>query len=567
MTGKPKTIGSRVQVMNGAALKTSGGLTKKDIMLNKWGLIVSKKKHAAAVRRWKSVEAIFEANRAPPFDGADARRPKVPRATTTKTKLSQYASGKGSWASIDRSGTGSRPSVAGSGTGLRPTSTDAVTPLVAGAPRMSWTLLRSQYIPASRRARCENPEPSLEITDDNLEEISASWSVTVAIGIYIHNKKAFDASFVGEIPPDVRRQGDPECTLHYVSYATFRKELDCSIDLFLRSLEDDGGKTQVELYIPWLNSAFFNSAHPFRKSNMWTSLLALPRLADRLSRVRILKTKSGVFERYLAGLPVNKKVRIVMVDDGIYSAQQFFDESGFSEVMKWCIDKRRTNIYVDVIVPYVSPKFLLKTGIPENKHLLAYETARSILKKNTIGHPEASKYMQEDETKWEEALRQWCQHHVESTTGHVIEFNDLIAPPQPCAVKAQRIITMEDIVRFLKEYFPAAVASDPRVRCYLLHKWTIYRHWTLEELKWMWEYLTIHNTVIMDNEPGRNLTSFYFAHKVPDNFSSTASSLFQQVWKQTPPYMRHKWHYSGFSDFDLVKKCYKKSEADILECL
>lgn len=67
MAGKSKTIGSRVQVMNGTALKTSGGLTKNDLMLNKWGRIVSKKRYAAAMNRWKSIEAIFQKNKAPPF--------------------------------------------------------------------------------------------------------------------------------------------------------------------------------------------------------------------------------------------------------------------------------------------------------------------------------------------------------------------------------------------------------------------------------------------------------------------------------------------------------------------
>lgn len=67
MPAKTKTIGSRVQVMNGTAYKTSGGLTKKDLMLNKWGRIVSKKRYAAAMKQWKSVKAIFKANRAPAF--------------------------------------------------------------------------------------------------------------------------------------------------------------------------------------------------------------------------------------------------------------------------------------------------------------------------------------------------------------------------------------------------------------------------------------------------------------------------------------------------------------------
>jgi hypothetical protein len=41
-------FGSRAQVHNGTAYKTSGGLTKKDLVMNKWGRIVSEKKHKTA---------------------------------------------------------------------------------------------------------------------------------------------------------------------------------------------------------------------------------------------------------------------------------------------------------------------------------------------------------------------------------------------------------------------------------------------------------------------------------------------------------------------------------------
>jgi len=41
-------FGSRTQVYNGTAYKTSGGLTKRHLMMNKWGRIVSEKKHKTA---------------------------------------------------------------------------------------------------------------------------------------------------------------------------------------------------------------------------------------------------------------------------------------------------------------------------------------------------------------------------------------------------------------------------------------------------------------------------------------------------------------------------------------
>jgi hypothetical protein len=48
MTGKIHTIGTRAQVWHGTSKKTSGGLTKSDLMMNKAGRIVSKSKHFSA---------------------------------------------------------------------------------------------------------------------------------------------------------------------------------------------------------------------------------------------------------------------------------------------------------------------------------------------------------------------------------------------------------------------------------------------------------------------------------------------------------------------------------------
>ena len=41
-------FGSRAQVHNGTAYKTTGGLTKGALVMNKWGRIVSEKKHKTA---------------------------------------------------------------------------------------------------------------------------------------------------------------------------------------------------------------------------------------------------------------------------------------------------------------------------------------------------------------------------------------------------------------------------------------------------------------------------------------------------------------------------------------
>jgi hypothetical protein len=46
--GAKQRVGSRAQVMHGTAHHTSGGLTRKDLKMNKWGRIVSKAKSMKA---------------------------------------------------------------------------------------------------------------------------------------------------------------------------------------------------------------------------------------------------------------------------------------------------------------------------------------------------------------------------------------------------------------------------------------------------------------------------------------------------------------------------------------
>jgi hypothetical protein len=48
MAKTQRTIGSRRKVWNGTAQKTPGGLTRSDLMMNKYGRIVSRKKAAHA---------------------------------------------------------------------------------------------------------------------------------------------------------------------------------------------------------------------------------------------------------------------------------------------------------------------------------------------------------------------------------------------------------------------------------------------------------------------------------------------------------------------------------------
>ena len=52
--------GSRAQVMNGSALRTPGGLRKKDLKYNKQGRIVSKKKSLRAKREKRLEKAGYK---------------------------------------------------------------------------------------------------------------------------------------------------------------------------------------------------------------------------------------------------------------------------------------------------------------------------------------------------------------------------------------------------------------------------------------------------------------------------------------------------------------------------
>lgn len=53
-------IGSRAQVYHGTAYKTSGGLVKDKLMMNKHGRIVSRSKHATAKREKRLEKAGYK---------------------------------------------------------------------------------------------------------------------------------------------------------------------------------------------------------------------------------------------------------------------------------------------------------------------------------------------------------------------------------------------------------------------------------------------------------------------------------------------------------------------------
>ena len=54
-----KTFGSRAEVFHGTAKKTTGGLEKSDLLKNKHGEIVSKKKHLTAKKEKRLEKAGY----------------------------------------------------------------------------------------------------------------------------------------------------------------------------------------------------------------------------------------------------------------------------------------------------------------------------------------------------------------------------------------------------------------------------------------------------------------------------------------------------------------------------
>jgi len=56
-------FGSRTQVHNGTAYKTAGGLTKSNLMMNKWGRIVSAVKHTTAKKEKRLEKAGYFAKK------------------------------------------------------------------------------------------------------------------------------------------------------------------------------------------------------------------------------------------------------------------------------------------------------------------------------------------------------------------------------------------------------------------------------------------------------------------------------------------------------------------------
>lgn len=80
-------IGSRAQVWHGTAYKTSGGLTKDKLMMNKHGRIVSRSKHTTAKREKRLEKAGYKTQKGK--FGAVKVSPKKSRKSRRKSRKSR----------------------------------------------------------------------------------------------------------------------------------------------------------------------------------------------------------------------------------------------------------------------------------------------------------------------------------------------------------------------------------------------------------------------------------------------------------------------------------------------
>ena len=87
-----RLIGSRREVYNGTAKRTSGGLEKKDLFYNKYGRIVSLKKHVTAKKEkrlqkygWTAKKGKFGGIKMKPKPKSKAKKSKGKKAKAKRT--------------------------------------------------------------------------------------------------------------------------------------------------------------------------------------------------------------------------------------------------------------------------------------------------------------------------------------------------------------------------------------------------------------------------------------------------------------------------------------------------
>jgi hypothetical protein len=113
-----QTFGSKAQVWHGTAKKTSGGLTKSDLMKNKHGRIISKKKHTMGKKSIKHLRQMGYIAKKGEFTlfhkGHKSRKMRGgangPHNTSSSTNSNQLSSAMGQYSNTNTNTQGSNSS-------------------------------------------------------------------------------------------------------------------------------------------------------------------------------------------------------------------------------------------------------------------------------------------------------------------------------------------------------------------------------------------------------------------------------------------------------------------------
>ena len=96
LKGFKRFLGSRREVYNGTAKRTTGGLEKKDLFYNKYGRIVSMKKHLTAKKEkrlkkygWTAKKGEFGAVKIAKKDKNKGKKSKGKKSKAKKTRRRQ----------------------------------------------------------------------------------------------------------------------------------------------------------------------------------------------------------------------------------------------------------------------------------------------------------------------------------------------------------------------------------------------------------------------------------------------------------------------------------------------
>ena len=356
--------------------------------------------------------------------------------------------------------------------------------------------------------KCQIPRPLPLPESDDVDPSIRFFSL-----LREENKILWDPEFVGDHPPTPAAQHK----VHYISFSDFFHAMDCAAyDFVQRAPPKD--QARVELFLPCFSES---GGFCFSKSNIWSALMVLPRLAPVLTRVRLFNNRMShlsvkntramvtrsMWETFQPkrGLPLH----IVMVDDGIYSGTQYM------ELIQTMILPLGLSVHLHVICPFVTRHFLVRSGIP----LIAFPW---------IEGKKRLKYVMRQMDKDDPNMKD-LYHNVWRLVETFVDEE----PDDDLIYRIRELPSFRNLdvmsQGLIEGYIEAIqLQSDPDMEA------------------WKMTNSHLYTTYLMDNEMylGETVTKFYFAHKLPDNLSTSVLPSDIQGTIQ-PPYRRHSWTLQG----------------------